>query len=83
MERFIVPWLVTLLLFLSVACDLDSVLSEPAALLEGCMDDQPVSAGFMETWWVAQVAGAMAAIAGSPALAEAAAIDLRRLVEAL
>ena len=56
------------------------VLAEREALLAGYTADGPVADEFLATWLVAQVLGAMAAIAGSPALAPAAHTDLELLL---
>jgi len=57
--------------------------AERSALLEGYTAEQPVSAEFARTWLVAQVQGHMAAIAGSPALAQAASQDLEYVLNEL
>ena len=56
------------------------VRPEREALLAGYTSAGPVSDEFLATWLVAQVLGAMAAIAGSPALAAAAHADLELLL---
>jgi hypothetical protein len=57
--------------------------AERESLLEGYTSEGSVSEEFMAAWLVAQIAGDMAAIAGSPSLATAALVDLEHLVEDL